>query len=70
MHTRADDLQVNWFRSSYSNDQGGACVEGGRMPNGSMAVRDSKIPHGAAFVVPADSWAQFIASVNNGHFSA
>lgn len=69
MHIRADDLPVNWFRSSYSNDQGGACVEGGVLPD-AMAVRDSKVPHGPAFVVPASSWTAFIGSLNAGHFKA
>ncbi|MGA4842123.1 DUF397 domain-containing protein [Streptomyces sp. G45] len=52
MHFRADDLSVDWFTSSYSNDQGGECVEAGRMRDGSMAVRDSKNPCGPAFVIP------------------
>ncbi|GAA3492513.1 MULTISPECIES: DUF397 domain-containing protein [Streptomyces] len=30
--TNAETLSgVNWFKSSYSNDQGGACVEGARL---------------------------------------
>ncbi|OKJ72304.1 DUF397 domain-containing protein [Streptomyces sp. CB02460] len=70
MHTRADDLEVSWFRSSYSNDQGGACVEGGRMRSGLMAIRDSKVPRGAAVVFPATSWSQFINGVSEGHFTA
>ncbi|MYY05727.1 MULTISPECIES: DUF397 domain-containing protein [unclassified Streptomyces] len=70
MQTRADDLGVSWFRSSYSNDQGGACVEGGRLPNGQMAIRDSKVPHGAAVVFPAASWSQFISGVSGERFIA
>ena len=70
MYTRADDLQVDWFSSSYSNDQGGACVQGGRLPDGSMAVRDSKDPHGPAFVFPAASWADFVDAVKHKQFKA
>lgn len=41
MPIRAHQLTVNWFSSSYSNDQGGNCVQGGLCDNGDMAVRDS-----------------------------
>lgn len=66
MHIRADDLNVDWFSSSYSNDQGGQCVQGGRREDGSMAVRDSKDPHGPAFVFPAAAWAEFIVALTTG----
>ncbi|WP_433855508.1 DUF397 domain-containing protein [Streptomyces kronopolitis] len=70
MQIRADDLNVDWFSSSYSNDQGGQCVQGGLMGDGSMAVRDSKNPHGTAFVFPAAAWSQFIDTVKRGVFGA
>ncbi|MEU6059395.1 DUF397 domain-containing protein [Streptomyces sp. NPDC047097] len=41
---------ADWFTSSYSNDQGGQCVQGARLSDGRMAVRDSKDPSGPAFV--------------------
>ncbi|MEV0257735.1 DUF397 domain-containing protein [Streptomyces sp. NPDC050732] len=66
MHFRADDLSVDWFTSSYSNDQGGECVEAGRMRDGSMAIRDSKSPHGPAFVFPAPTWGSFLNAVQSG----
>jgi hypothetical protein len=53
--------QLTWFKSSYSDSQGGACVEVAVCPL-AVHVRDSK--HGALsprFTVPADSWAAFIA---------
>lgn len=65
MHFRADDLCVDWFTSSYSNNQGGECVETGRMRNGSMAVRDSKNPCGPAFVIPSIPWAEFVDALKN-----
>ncbi|MEU4964911.1 DUF397 domain-containing protein [Streptomyces smyrnaeus] len=55
-----------WFKSSYSNDQGGACVEGARLAGGVMAVRDSKQPQGPAFVFGADAWSAFVESVKGG----
>ncbi|KIF69498.1 hypothetical protein HY68_14400 [Streptomyces sp. AcH 505] len=60
MTTKADALDAaGWFKSSYSNDQGGACVEGARLADGSMAVRDSKSPHGPALLFPASAWHAF-----------
>ncbi|WP_416975803.1 DUF397 domain-containing protein [Streptomyces sp. 4F14] len=61
-------MALDWFSSSYSNDQGGECVQGGRMTD-AMAVRDSKLPHGAAFIVPAAPWTAFISAVNAGEFN-
>ncbi|MFB6525222.1 DUF397 domain-containing protein [Streptomyces sp. NPDC056399] len=58
--TRADDLSVDWFSSSYSNDQGNQCVQGGHCPNGDMAVRDSKDPHGPAFQFSPRAWTSFV----------
>ncbi|MEV0254774.1 DUF397 domain-containing protein [Streptomyces sp. NPDC050732] len=63
------DLSVDRFASSYSNDQGGHCVEAGRM-GGGMAVRDSKAPHGPAFVFPPVFWNLFVDAVKHGQLSA
>jgi hypothetical protein len=55
---------ADWFKSSYSNDQGGDCVEGARLANGAMmAVRDSKVPDGPAFAVQAEAWTSFVAGL-------
>ncbi|MBQ1156678.1 DUF397 domain-containing protein [Streptomyces smyrnaeus] len=55
-----------WFKSSYSNNQGGECVEGARLGGGVMAVRDSKQPQGPAFVFGAEAWSAFVESVKGG----
>ncbi|MGI5349754.1 DUF397 domain-containing protein [Streptomyces sp. CA-250714] len=55
-----------WFRSSYSDNQGGECVEGARLSGGVMAVRDSKQPEGPAFTFRADAWSAFLTSVKSG----
>ncbi|MFI8930586.1 DUF397 domain-containing protein [Streptomyces sp. NPDC053474] len=65
MHFRADDLCVDWFTSSYSNDQGGECVEAGRTCDGSMAVRDSKNPCGPAFVATSTPWTTFVNALKH-----
>lgn len=55
-----------WFTSSYSNDQGGACVEVAGLANGRMAVRDSKDPGGPELCFGAAAWASFAAAVKDG----
>ncbi|MEV6012415.1 DUF397 domain-containing protein [Streptomyces sp. NPDC051976] len=61
---------ADWFKSSYSNASGGACVEAARLGTGSMAVRDSKDPEGPALVFPAEAWAAFATAVRGGEFPA
>ncbi|MCT2592240.1 DUF397 domain-containing protein [Streptomyces sp. N2-109] len=58
-----------WVKSSYSNGQGGECIEWA--PDGAAArrvvpVRDSKNPHGPALVFPASSWTSFVSAVKDG----
>lgn len=55
-----------WRKSSYSNDQGGSCLE---VLDGFIAavpVRDSKNPHDPAVIVPASAWVSFVAAVRSG----
>jgi hypothetical protein len=37
---------LQWFKSSYSTEQGGACLEIGAAPS-AICIRDSKNPRGA-----------------------
>lgn len=65
MTTKADTLTgADWFKSSYSDGHGGNCVEGARLPGGAVAVRDSKEPHGAAFVLGGDAWTVFVRALD------
>lgn len=55
-----------WRASSYSNSEGGSCIE---VLDGFVAavpVRDSKNPHGPAVIVPASAWVSFVAAVRSG----
>jgi len=65
--TSRDDAErhAQWFTSSYSNDQGGQCVEAARL-NGQMAVRDSKDPEGPTFAFGAPAWTHFINATIRG----
>ncbi|MGI5353558.1 DUF397 domain-containing protein [Streptomyces sp. CA-250714] len=65
--TRDDAQSPQWFTSSYSNDQGGQCVEAARMGNGTaMWVRDSKNPRGAVFEFGDGPWMSFLQAVVDG----
>ncbi|MFE7232936.1 DUF397 domain-containing protein [Streptomyces sp. NPDC057596] len=50
-----------WFKSSYSDSQGGACVEVAASPR-TIHVRDSKLGlHSPRFAVNVDAWSEFLA---------
>ncbi|WP_328384829.1 DUF397 domain-containing protein [Streptomyces sp. NBC_00400] len=64
----APDLSTAvWRKSSYSNNEGGVCVEVADGFPGLVPVRDSKNPHGPALLIPAPVWAAFIADLKGGH---
>ncbi|MDT0265795.1 DUF397 domain-containing protein [Streptomyces sp. DSM 44915] len=58
--------RADWFTSSYSNNQGGACVEGARLNADAMAIRDTKDRTRATFVFPTPTWTTFVAAVRSG----
>uniref|UniRef100_A0AAU2V8M4 DUF397 domain-containing protein n=1 Tax=Streptomyces sp. NBC_00003 TaxID=2903608 RepID=A0AAU2V8M4_9ACTN len=63
MHTQHDLSAAAWRKSSYSNSEGGSCVEVADGFPGVMPVRDSKVPAGPALVFGSAPWASFIESV-------
>ncbi|MFI6767092.1 DUF397 domain-containing protein [Streptomyces sp. NPDC050355] len=58
-HTSVD---LTWFKSSYSSDQGGACIEVAAAPE-LIHIRDSKTPQGPTLALSAGAWAAFLAEV-------
>ncbi|MEU3074430.1 DUF397 domain-containing protein [Streptomyces laurentii] len=60
---RSVDLRhITWRKSSYSNSDGGNCLEvADGLPL--VPVRDSKVPDGAALVFPAAAWAAFVDGI-------
>ncbi|MFH9422793.1 DUF397 domain-containing protein [Streptomyces sp. NPDC017529] len=54
---------ARWRKSSYSNANGGNCVEIAENFPGTVPVRDSKTPHGPILTLPTASWAAFIAAL-------
>ncbi|MFI9777157.1 DUF397 domain-containing protein [Streptomyces sp. NPDC051956] len=56
-----------WRKSSYSNDQGGSCLEVLDHHPAGIPVRDSKTPNGPALVFPSADWSSFITAVKAGN---
>ncbi|MFE5072996.1 DUF397 domain-containing protein [Streptomyces halstedii] len=54
---------VVWRRSSYSNTQGGVCVEVADGFPGVLPVRDSRRPHEPALVFGVPAWSAFLNEV-------
>ncbi|KOG39751.1 DUF397 domain-containing protein [Streptomyces decoyicus] len=52
-----------WRKSSYSNQEGGNCVEVADGHPALVPVRDSKNPHGPALLISHHAWAAFIAGL-------
>lgn len=64
-HARVDLSGAQWRTSSYSNSNGGECVEVADDFPGLVPVRDSKNPHGPALLIPAAAWTTFVDSLKN-----
>jgi hypothetical protein len=60
---RIDLSDALWFKSSYSNESGGNCVEVADNIPGLVPVRDSKVPDGPALLLTASAWTPFIAAL-------
>ncbi|UBI39286.1 DUF397 domain-containing protein [Streptomyces mobaraensis] len=58
--------QAIWEKSSYSQGNGGQCVQFARnlIPSsGTVPVRDSKRPTERALAFPAPAWSAFVTSI-------
>ncbi|MET7681976.1 DUF397 domain-containing protein [Streptomyces sp. NPDC005423] len=56
--------KVTWRKSSYSNQDGGNCLEvADNVPAPVVPVRDSKNPQGPALVLGAAAWGAFVTAV-------
>ncbi|MFI6446764.1 Scr1 family TA system antitoxin-like transcriptional regulator [Kitasatospora sp. NPDC050543] len=71
MRTTAGHLPTeSWRKSSYSDDDGGQCIEVAHDVPGHVPVRDSKDPEGPALVFSTYAWRSFIAGIRAGDFPA
>ena len=63
---RIEDLR--WWKSSYSANGGASCVECAKLPDGGMAVRDTKDRSGPVLTFTPAEWEAFTAGVRDGEF--
>jgi hypothetical protein len=56
--------QLKWFKSSFSDDEGGDCVEVAFAAT--IHVRDSKVPASPELHVAAPAWKAFVSAVQPG----
>ncbi|GGK66245.1 hypothetical protein Sme01_11010 [Sphaerisporangium melleum] len=59
--------EVRWRKSAYSNPSGN-CVELAALPDGGVAVRNSRHPSGPALIYSRGEMAAFIQGVKNDEF--
>ncbi|MEV7139610.1 DUF397 domain-containing protein [Streptomyces tauricus] len=55
-------IQLNWFKSSYSGDEGGECVEVAA-DRAAIRVRDSKNHGGSRLAFTRDAWTGFVTDL-------
>ncbi|MFJ6727645.1 DUF397 domain-containing protein [Streptomyces sp. NPDC091281] len=64
----ADTIQgVTWRKSSRSGASGN-CVEVAALPDGAVAVRNSRFPQGPALVYTREEIVAFLGGVKDGEF--
>ncbi|MEU6228704.1 DUF397 domain-containing protein [Streptomyces sp. NPDC047042] len=63
---RAIDLSsLTWRKSSYSNSDGGQCIEVASNLPSLVPVRDSKDPNRGALLIEAGAWTVFVGAVRD-----
>jgi hypothetical protein len=62
----SDSSELAWFKSSYSGNEGGECVEVAATPGtpGTVHIRDSKDRSGPVLAFTAGAWDAFVSLVN------
>ena len=63
----AELVGASWIKSQRSNSQG-ACVEIARLSAGTVAMRNSRDPHGKALIYPADAVRALVSALATGQF--
>lgn len=62
-----DSAPHTWRKSSYSNGEGGACLEVQDGHPTIVPVRDSKNPHGPTLTIPTPAWTTFLTTLTTNH---
>lgn len=58
---------VRWLKSRHSNSQG-SCVEFAKLPDGDIAVRNSRHPEGPALIYTRAELAAMLRGAKDGEF--
>ncbi|MFF0381553.1 DUF397 domain-containing protein [Streptomyces sp. NPDC004286] len=58
-----DLTNARWYKSSYSNGEGGSCVEVAAGVPGVVPVRDSKVEDSPVLVLGDSAWADFLDAI-------
>ncbi|MEV6113691.1 DUF397 domain-containing protein [Streptomyces sp. NPDC052109] len=56
--------QLTWFKSSYSDNEGGNCLEVAFATR--VRIRDSKDPAGPEIHLPTPAWSAFVSALRPG----
>ncbi|KPI22224.1 protein of unknown function DUF397 [Actinobacteria bacterium OK074] len=62
----AGELGAEGWAKPWSGTNGGSCVEAKRLPDGSVAFRQSKDPEGPALVYSRDEMISFLDGAKSG----
>ncbi|MFC5745935.1 DUF397 domain-containing protein [Actinomadura rugatobispora] len=57
-------MRIAWRKSSYSGGNGGDCIEVADLPT-TIAIRDSKDPHGPHIHIPHDAFRRFAEAIKS-----
>jgi hypothetical protein len=60
---------VTWRKSQHSNPSGN-CVEVAKLPDGAVAVRNSRFPAGPALICERAEFSAFLAAARDGDFDS
>lgn len=70
MTAHVDLSQVSWRKSSYSDGNGGSCVEVADGFTAVLPVRDSKRPNGPVLTFGHPQWSAFVAALRSDELPA
>lgn len=61
------DSAIEWVKSSFCSS--GSCIEVAKLPDGTIAIKDSKRSDGPVLVYSQAEWTAFAAGMRSGDFS-